>query len=380
MDGKFGEPNLFYRDTSVVQSSSTLYLKSSDMNNDGYFDLILHTSFAELVNYPICIFNNHEGEFRSEPDKRLYHPSYDVNGLAIVDVNSDNMLDIFITIDTHSYFGKPILGYISENDSLPEIYNWNGEEELDGMLFTIDFNNDSLEEFWARKIFYSDMEYHANCDFYLNENNEMNTKPTFTINSFLVGHKDLNNDYYNEIFSPNEIFLNNSGEIKSKPLWINNSSLQGPEEYSIWGDAKFGKFTQTTYSDFISLKHFDSDNTTLQVFKQYPDDSTSPKAPVIESVKWDEYEAKIHLNWEIPSDEDIQGFAIYYTLDTDDSLMMGKGLEQGDSPVIIAIQDSILLSGVIPDTTYWFAIAAIDKGGWRSAVSNLVLCHICIVI
>ncbi len=373
--GEFSNPQVIYVDSNLVESTADIYLKSRDIDKDGNFDIILFTNFSDLINYPICIFYNHNGNFNNEPDEKLFHPSYDVRSLALVNVNSDNKLDVFITIDTHNYFGWPVLGYLSENDTLPQYYNWKGNDEI-GYGFnmrSIDLNNDKFEDFWISRYRWDadNSQYVYFSDFYLNNNDgDVDKSPTFTLQSPLIGHIDINGDSYVDLYNSEEMFLNQNGTINNTPLWISNWKLKNKNFHS---GANFGRFTQTSYLDFISLSsNYDENKTIFRIFKQYPNDTIPPSSPTITSIVWDEYDANIYIKWQKPADNDIQGYALFYTINPNDSLMKGKGIDQGDSPIIIGIQDTITLSGALADTTYWFAISAIDKGGWRSSISDVV--------
>lgn len=372
-NGQFVDPTIIFKDTTTIKSGSTLYLESRDINKDEFIDIVLHTFFNNLFNYPIMIFLNQSGYFSSNPDKILYHPDFDAEGLDIVNINNDNMLDILITLDTHSYFRYPVLGYISSHDTLPNWYNWEGKEETGGYLLKgIDLENDGFEEFWIMKS--SSGAWNYKSEFYTNNNSEISTSPDFIINTNLIGAFKINEDNFIDVYSPNEMFLNNNGKIDSVRKWVNNKYLKGPHEKEFRKtNATFGKIFNTNDFDFVAIHaDYDNDSTGVNIFRQYKNDQTPPPNTEIDSIAWDEYDAKIFLKWTIPSDEDIQGIAIYYTIDPDDSLMQGAGLSNGSSPVIVGLQDTLSLFGALLDTTYFIGIATIDKGGWRSELSEIV--------
>jgi len=374
-DGQFVEPTIIFKDTSTIKSHSTLNLESRDINKDGYTDIVLHTCFSELFNYPILIFYNKNGYFNEEPSNVLYHPQYDAEGLDIVDVNNDNMLDIIISIDTHFHFLEPVLGYISSQDTLPNESNWKGEEETGGSLIKeIDLENDGFEEFWLMKNVSGTGMWNYTSEFYTNERSNLSGTPIFSINTNLIGSFKINEDDFCDVYSPNEMFANKNGSIDSVRKWANNNFLKGShEKINRQTNASFGKIFNTSDFDFVSIQaDYDKDTTGVNIFRQYKNDEVPPPTPDIDSIFWDEYEAKIFLKWEIPQSDDIQGFAIYYTIDPHDSLMQGMGLSNGQAPIIVGIQDTLSLFGALLDTTYYIGIAAIDKGGWRSGLSQIV--------
>ena len=101
-DGKFNLNELIYPDLKNVTS-----LKSADLNNDGYNDIVLikSDSIQELQGFPpilldfplykICLyFNDGLGNFNQEINLLTFRDSLSNNKLFLQDINSDGYIDI----------------------------------------------------------------------------------------------------------------------------------------------------------------------------------------------------------------------------------------------------------------------------------------------
>lgn len=89
--------------------------------------------------------------------------------------------------------------------------------------------------------------------------------------------------------------------------------------------------------------------------------------------------ADVTLVWDANSEEDLDGYKLYYKLDTSGVPYDGSGLNEGDSPVTISVEDlsdeslpEYTLSGLGDGELYYFALTAFDTDGMESDYSEEV--------
>lgn len=80
----------------------------------------------------------------------------------------------------------------------------------------------------------------------------------------------------------------------------------------------------------------------------------------------------VNLTWNQNAEPDLSGYKIFYGLDSTD--LNGSGAEQGASPLIIPAVASYTITGLVPDTPYYFGLKAVDWSGNESDLSAIVSC------
>jgi len=97
-------------------------------------------------------------------------------------------------------------------------------------------------------------------------------------------------------------------------------------------------------------------------------DNEAPLAPVLANLSMINHQ--VSLNWQPVNDPDLVGYKIYYDLQSG-APYNGKASVLGDpSPIDAGIDTSFVISGLGKDSTYFFAITAIDRCGNESSYSN----------
>ncbi len=98
-------------------------------------------------------------------------------------------------------------------------------------------------------------------------------------------------------------------------------------------------------------------------------DADLPSAPVITALTphWRGFT----VEWDPGEDVDISGYLIWYGTDSPGAPYNGTASVWGeDSPVSVGVLDSLVVDGLIPGTTYYVAISALDLSGNQSSYST----------
>ena len=98
------------------------------------------------------------------------------------------------------------------------------------------------------------------------------------------------------------------------------------------------------------------------------------------SVKWKEVQRSaivITLRWDASTSANLAGYKIYYKVDSSGASYDGKGLKEGDSPIMIPLaklndirNPRITIHGLRKNTTYFFVVIAYSTTGQESPSSN----------
>jgi hypothetical protein len=90
-------------------------------------------------------------------------------------------------------------------------------------------------------------------------------------------------------------------------------------------------------------------------------------------------ESSVTLGWSANTEPSLAGYKIYYKTESKTPPYDGKGLTEGDSPVVLPIEKlenpknpKFTLHGLNKDTTYFFSITAYDGTGKESSFSESV--------
>lgn len=78
----------------------------------------------------------------------------------------------------------------------------------------------------------------------------------------------------------------------------------------------------------------------------------------------------VHLEWKPNMERDLAGYKIYYG--TSSGIYDGIGADQGNSPVILSTLNKFDITGLQPNTKYYFAVKAFDTSGNESDYSSEV--------
>lgn len=91
------------------------------------------------------------------------------------------------------------------------------------------------------------------------------------------------------------------------------------------------------------------------------------------------FSAQITLAWDKNNESDLSYYKLYYKTDSSDVPYNGVGADQGDSGILISINDfndpnkpEYTLTGLLDNKTYFFAVTACDKENNESDYSNEV--------
>ncbi len=89
--------------------------------------------------------------------------------------------------------------------------------------------------------------------------------------------------------------------------------------------------------------------------------------------------AEVRFTWDPNSESDLAGYKLYYENETDTGLYTGSGADEGDSPVVIDLEDltdsdspTFTISGLEEGVYYYFALTAFNTSGLESDFSNEV--------
>jgi len=87
----------------------------------------------------------------------------------------------------------------------------------------------------------------------------------------------------------------------------------------------------------------------------------------------------VTLAWDPNSETNLAGYKLYYDSDADLEMYQGTGASEGDSPVIIYLEDladadlpTFTLTGLTNGQYYYFALTAFDSDGMESDFSDEV--------
>lgn len=89
--------------------------------------------------------------------------------------------------------------------------------------------------------------------------------------------------------------------------------------------------------------------------------------------------ADVTLAWDANSEQNLAGYKLYYDGDSDTEMYQGLGAVEGDSPIVIDVEDladedapSFTITGLEEGQYYYFALTAFDKNGMESGYSEEV--------
>jgi hypothetical protein len=98
------------------------------------------------------------------------------------------------------------------------------------------------------------------------------------------------------------------------------------------------------------------------------------------SIKWKEFQRSpidITLQWDANTNANLAGYKIYYKVDLSGASYDGKGLKEGDSPIMIPLgklndirNPRFTIHGLRKNTIYLFAVTAYSATGQESPSSN----------
>jgi hypothetical protein len=87
----------------------------------------------------------------------------------------------------------------------------------------------------------------------------------------------------------------------------------------------------------------------------------------------------VTLAWDPNNESNLAGYKLYYDGDSDSEMYRGTGASEGDSPVVIYLEDlsdirspEFTLTGLKEGEDYYFALTAFDTGGLESDFSEEV--------
>lgn len=88
---------------------------------------------------------------------------------------------------------------------------------------------------------------------------------------------------------------------------------------------------------------------------------------------------EVTLAWDANTEENLAGYKLYYDGDSDAEMYQGTGATEGDSPIIIYVEDladvdapTFTLTGLEEGQYYYFALTAFDSDGLESDFSEEV--------
>ena len=376
--GHFDSCQVVWADTTTPPSSAAIHVKPYDVNMDGRPDLVVYTVFSELVNYPIQVFLNSLEGFPTAPNLSLVHERYDAQALTMFDVNGDNYLDLFVSVDPHCVWWWPIYGYVSEGGTLPEEPNWeSAHRTLATAMCSGDIDGDGDPDLcttywkcWGKN----------RTESYLNLGSTLAPTSAPLASAFILGTHDFDGDGLEDLYGP-AVILQNKGpesdpQVAWRPNWFLKSELEGTLGCQPWGRLSLADVDGDGATDLCALMaHYDEHWSEIRVFLAFPNDSIPPEPPQWLRTAWNEEEATIELSWRGPAAADDEGYLLYYATDPSDTLFEGRGLQEGDSPIMLARVTSVKLHGASLGTQYRFVLCSIDKGGWvskGSAVAQVV--------
>jgi hypothetical protein len=91
-------------------------------------------------------------------------------------------------------------------------------------------------------------------------------------------------------------------------------------------------------------------------------------------------ESSVTLGWSANTESGLSGYKIYYKTESKTPLYDGKGLTEGDSPIVVPLEKledpstpKFTLHGLNKHTTYFFTITAYDDKGSESRFSESVV-------
>ena len=84
------------------------------------------------------------------------------------------------------------------------------------------------------------------------------------------------------------------------------------------------------------------------------------------------YALDITLQWDANTEEDLDGYKVYYKTETSGPSYNGTGAVEGSSPIDVGDTTEIILHGLDEDVTYFFAVTAYNAGQLESGFSNEV--------
>ncbi|WP_045029236.1 cohesin domain-containing protein, partial [Draconibacterium sediminis] len=99
-------------------------------------------------------------------------------------------------------------------------------------------------------------------------------------------------------------------------------------------------------------------------------DTIAPNQPIIYSAVQDT--SFVTLKWKQNQEEDIAGYIIYYDTDTLSPYDGVHTVYGEESPIILGNDTSRIISGLLKDTTYYFAVSAYDASGNEGPRSKFV--------
>lgn len=113
-------------------------VKTADLNNDGYLDIVLAIEWAPNV----ILWGNKDGNFNDNHNLQLSKNKYDSEDVAIADFNNDGYLDLIFAAEddqNHEFYLNDGKGNFTEiKNKFPKFTS--------NSVLTYDFNNDGLTD------------------------------------------------------------------------------------------------------------------------------------------------------------------------------------------------------------------------------------------
>jgi hypothetical protein len=210
---------------------------------------------------------------------------------------------------------------------------------------------------------------------------------TFTLAPF-VPYGEISLD-----ISPDTIYLENSdsAHITSGIIYYNSGSVAVNEEYTIQvskgsiisadsnpeaggiqvkaeGGALSFDYRADSISGVAYLKVQSRTGSASGLVTVMIMDNEPPGAPVLQSVELDDY--SVDISWEPSPDMDVASYLVYFGTESGPPYEGTASVFGEDSPVKAGTVTEISLGGLFKDSSYYFAVRAVDRSGNMSEYSN----------
>ncbi|MDX2429505.1 MAG: T9SS type A sorting domain-containing protein [Bacteroides sp.] len=182
------------------------------------------------------------------------------------------------------------------------------------------------------------------------------------------------------VVSSNTIYYNTGEVVRDEEFTIQaskgsiltpdaNAGVEGVQILSMNGKISFAyrsdSISGIAYLKASSRKGRAEGITSVAIYEENP-----PETPVITSAILDDY--SVELKWEPVPDPDLASYMVYYGTQSGAPYVGTASVAGEDSPVKAGTANSIRLDGLYKDSTYYFAIRAMDRVGNVSEYSNEV--------
>ena len=122
------------------------------------------------------------------------------------------------------------------------------------------------------------------------------------------------------------------------------------------------------YSGVAYIKASSTYGRSSGMHKIFIKDHVAPSAPVLADISLNNLQ--VNLNWNRVEEPDLVGYRIYYDKQSGDPYHGTASVLGDPSPIEAGFDTSFAVSGLYRDSTYYFAITAIDRCGNESTYSN----------